>query len=311
MTRLVDDLLEVSRITLGRLQLRRKPENLVTILTAVIDSIRSSTSMEQQLDFDHAEDELPIHGDAVRVSQAISNVLENAVKYTPPRGRIEVRAHRDADDAVVRIRDSGIGIAPESVSRIFEMFTQEDRPDKPGNGGLGIGLALTRSIIELHGGTIEASSRGFGEGSEFVIRLPLEERMGEESADEAERPATARSHGILVVDDNVDAADTLCMTLELSGHAARAVYRGAEALTVLEDFNPDLVLLDIGLPDMDGYEVARRLRDRFGAACPRLVALSGWGRDEDKLRATEAGIDAYLTKPVNPEALSRLIAGSA
>ena len=308
MTRLVDDLLEVSRITLGRLQLQRKTEDLGIILAAVIEGTQSSINPEQHFTVDLSGEPLPIHGDAVRLSQAISNVIENAIKYTPPKGQIELRARRESQHCVVRIRDTGIGISPEAVSRIFEMFTQEERPDKTGNSGLGIGLALTRSIIELHGGTIEASSAGFGQGSEFVIRLPLDASHAAESAKQDEAPAESGSQGILVVDDNVDAADTLCMSLELSGHAARAVYRGAAALAALEEFTPDLVLLDIGLPDIDGYEVARRLRSRFGAACPKLVALSGWGRDEDKQRAAEAGIDAYLTKPVNPDVLSRLVA---
>lgn len=310
MTRLVDDLLEVSRITLGRLQLQRKPEDLGAILTAVIEGTRSSMNPEQNFTVELPEEALPIDGDAVRLSQAISNVVENAIKYTPPGGRVELHAERESEQCVVRVRDTGIGISSDALSQIFEMFTQEERPDKTGNSGLGIGLALTRSIIELHGGTIEASSPGFGEGSEFVIRLPLDSSQVEEAAKREDAPAEAVSHGILVVDDNVDAADTLCMSLELSGHAARAVYRGAAVLAALEEFTPDLVLLDIGLPDIDGYEVARRLRHRFGTACPKLVALSGWGRDEDKQRAAEAGIDAYLTKPVNPDVLSRLVAES-
>jgi CheY-like chemotaxis protein/two-component sensor histidine kinase len=310
MTRLVDDLLEVSRITLGRLQLQRKTEDLGSILTAVIEDTRSSTSPAQDFTVELPEEALPVHGDSVRLSQAISNVIENAIKYTPPNGQIQLRARRESEHCVVRIRDTGIGISPQAVSQIFEMFSQEERPDKAGNSGLGIGLALTRSIIELHGGTIEASSPGFGQGSEFVIRLPLDASHAEESATRDEAPSDAGSQGILVVDDNVDAADTLCMSLELSGHAARAVYRGAAALAALEDFTPDLVLLDIGLPDIDGYEVARRLRARLGTACPKLVALSGWGRDEDKERAAAAGIDAYLTTPVNPEVLSRLVAES-
>jgi PAS domain S-box-containing protein len=307
MTRLVDDLLEVSRITLGRLKLQQKPEDLTEILSAVIEGVRSSADIRQQFDVELPEEPLRICGDNVRLAQAIANVVENAFKYTPSGGRIQVRAGRESAHGVISIRDTGIGISPEWADQIFEMFTQEDRPDKYPNAGLGIGLALTRSIIELHGGTIEASSPGFGEGSEFVIRLPLEDGRSDQPVDEEEMPTQPERREVLIVDDNVDAAESLRMMLEFSGHDARAAFSGSEALAVLDDFRPDLILLDIGLPDIDGYEVARRLRHRFGTSCPKLVALSGWGREEDKVRAKEVGIDVYLTKPISTETLTRLV----
>lgn len=311
MTRLVDDLLELSRITLGRLRLQQKKESLAEILAGVTEGASSATDMEQVLTVDLPEDDLRINGDAVRLSQAISNVLENATKYTPAHGRIDLRAYREGNSAIIQIRDTGMGISREALPRIFEMFEQEDRDGRRGYGGLGIGLALTRSIIELHGGTITAASSGPGKGSEFTIRLPLDRKQAEKSRPAEEEPVKGSPQEILIVDDNVDAAESLRVSLELSGHNAKAVHAGIAALSALEDFQPDLVLLDIGLPDIDGYEVARRLRQRCGAACPMLVALSGWGREEDKQRAAAAGIDAYLTKPVHPAVVARLVAENA
>lgn len=306
MTRLVDDLLELSRITLGRLRLQRQAEDLITVLEGVIDGTTITAGAPQKLTVELPRERLPVHGDAVRLSQAIANVIENAIKYTPAEGRIEVSAYREADDAIIRIRDNGVGISAGALPRIFEMFEQEDREQGQRQNGLGIGLALTRSIVELHGGTICASSEGPGAGSEFVIRLPLNDTEPVTTHDD-ERPESSVQRQVLIVDDNVDAAESLRMVLELSGHIAKSVYAGTAALEALQECRPDLVLLDIGLPDMDGYEVARQLRARHGDSCPRLVALSGWGRAEDKQRAAAAGIDGYLTKPVNPSILNRLI----
>ena len=311
MTRLVDDLLELSRITLGRLRLRKQTESLSAVLADVTEGARSGTRLWHELRVDLPDDELLVSGDAVRLSQAISNVIDNAVKYTPEGGTIEVCACREEDQAVVRIRDTGIGISEEALPRIFDMFEQGDGDERRQSGGLGIGLALTRSIVELHGGTIEAASAGRGRGSEFVIRLPLDRSAAAEVCSPEEGPTARLSQGVLIVDDNVDAAESLRVSLELFGHVARAVHAGEAALEELDDFRPDLVLLDIGLPDIDGYEVARRLRQRWGADCPKLVALSGFGRKEDKQRATEAGIDAYLTKPVHPSVIARMVAEDA
>jgi PAS domain S-box-containing protein len=311
LTRLVDDLLEVSRITLGRLKLQQKRESLTRVIVGVTEVAKSSLNMKQAFSVQLPDDEMPINGDVVRLSQAISNVIENAVKYTPADGRIEVRITREADCGVVRVRDTGIGIRPGAAPRIFEMFAQGERPEGYRHGGLGIGLALTRSIVELHGGTIEASSRGPDQGSEFIMRLPLDKAQLEHAGTEDHRFGEAQPQAILIVDDNVDAAEALRMTLELSGHIAKTVHEGIAALAAFDEFSPDLVLLDIGLPDIDGYEVARRLRARCGASCPMLVALSGWGRDEDKLRASDAGIDAHLTKPVSPDSLNRIVADNA
>lgn len=308
MTRLVDDLLEVSRITLGRIQLQKRQDNLANILSGVVESIRSSTKLDRVLTLEVGNESLDLDGDTVRLSQAVSNVIENAIKYTTAGGTIDVQLIRDGADGIVRIVDNGIGISPDALPQIFEMFTQEDRGDRRSNSGLGIGLALTRNIVELHGGTIHGSSPGVGRGSEFVIRLPLKERRASPTEERVDSPNILCSQDILIVDDNVDAADSLCIALALTGHTTKAVYRGSAALDTIESSRPDIVLLDIGLPDIDGYEVARRMRKRLGTACPKVIALSGWGRDQDKMRATEAGFDAYLTKPVSPEALTRVIA---
>lgn len=309
MTRLVDDLMEISRITLGRLKLQRQSESLRRVLGRVADSIESSPDLRQELVVDLPDDELLLQGDTVRLSQALSNILDNAIKYTPADGRIEVRAVREDGHAVITVRDTGIGFSPQASERIFEMFTQEASRGEQAQGGLGIGLALTRSIVELHGGEIRASSPGLGQGSEFVIRLPLEDPGPAQAAagDPDEQPPATTPLSILIVDDNRDAAESLSMLLKLSNHSTATAHSGKEALAVAERQRPDLVLLDIGLPDWDGYEVARRLRALFDDACPRLIALSGWGRAEDRRRAEEAGIDSYLTKPVSPPVLQKLL----
>jgi PAS domain S-box-containing protein len=309
-TRLVDDLLELSRITLGRIELQRRAENLTEILRGVVDAASSVFDFDQTFEAFLPNEALPIDADAVRLSQAISNVLENAAKYTPADGRITLRVDREAKHAVISVRDTGIGIAPDMLSRVFEMFVQAGDDADRTHEGLGIGLSLTRRLIEMHGGTIEAASPGRGAGSEFTIRLPLIGAAEDHGADRprASDDAVAAPKVVLVVDDNVDAAESLRALLELSGHTVRLAHDGRSALDALNDFRPDFVLLDIGLPDLDGYEVARRVRARFGTDWPVLVALSGWGRAEDKQRATEAGIDAHFTKPIDPDALMRLFA---
>jgi len=299
MVRLINDLLELSRIMVGSIELQRRTESLTDVLTKVADAMQSAIGHGQTLIVDLTDDTLFVDIDSTRLARAVTNVLENATKYTPAGGRIVLRTTRESDQAVIRVSDTGIGIEPEMTERIFEMFVQVHRDEQRPPSG--IGLALTRRLIEMHGGTIEVSSAGIGLGAEVTIRLPLVSRR----VREVEAPAPHRD--VLIVDDNVDAADSLRTLFELSGHTARAVYRGVEALETLHEFRPDLVLLDIGLPDLDGYELARRIRQRFGAACPTLVAVSGWGQEEDKQRAMEAGIDAYFTKPLNPASLAKIL----
>ncbi len=313
MTRLIDDLLELSRITQGKIELQRDSESLTSVIASVAETVQPAMqAREHQFIVRLPEDPLPIVADRIRIAQAIFNVIENAAKYTGPGGHVEVRASREGSHALITVQDNGIGIAPNMVSRIFEMFVQADDDGRRAQGGLGIGLALSRKLIEMHGGTIGVSSRGMGHGAEFTIRLPLSEATLPQAATLApdESPAISPRR-VLIVDDNVDAADSLCALLTLSGHTAKTVYRGADALLALPGFKPDVVLLDIGLPDVDGYEVARRARAQCGMRCPTLVALSGWGQEEDKEHALEAGIDVHLTKPVDADTLSRVLENSS
>jgi nitrogen-specific signal transduction histidine kinase/ActR/RegA family two-component response regulator len=313
MTRLIDDLLELSRITQGKIDLRRRPESLTAIIAGVVQSAQSAMdSRQHQFQIEVAPDPLLMEADAIRIAQAVGNVIENATKYTQPGGRIALRVARAGHEAVISVQDNGIGIEPHMAARIFDMFVQAENGDRRPNGGLGIGLALTRKLIEMHGGTITVSSAGLGQGAEFEIRLPLSVA---EPAQAVTAPvlngAPAASRRVLIVDDNADAADSLCALLQMSGHEAKTVYRGADALREMISFHPDVVLLDIGLPDLDGYEIARRARASFGDRCPNLVALSGWGREEDRELAFEAGIPVHLTKPVDVTTLERVLEDSA
>ncbi len=313
MTRLIDDLLEMSRITQGKFELRRRPESLTAIIAGVVQSAQSAMDTRQhQFQIEVAPDPLLMEADAIRIAQAVGNVIENATKYTPPGGRIALRLARAGQQALISVQDNGIGIEPEMAARIFDMFVQAENGDRRPNGGLGIGLALTRKLIEMHGGTITVSSAGLGKGAEFEIRLPLSAAQASQAAIAPVvngTPAAARR--VLIVDDNADAADSLCALLQMSGHEAKTVYRGADALREIITFHPDVVLLDIGLPDLDGYEIARRARASLGERCPNLVALSGWGREEDRELAFEAGIPVHLTKPVDVTTLERVLENSA
>jgi len=312
MTRLIDDLLEMSRITQGKFDLQRRPESLTAIIAGVVQSAQSAMDARQhQFQIEVAADPLLMEADAIRIAQAVGNVIENATKYTPPGGRIALRLTGAGQQAVIRVQDNGIGIEPDMAARIFDMFVQAENGDRRPNGGLGIGLALTRKLIEMHGGTITVSSAGLGKGAEFEIRLPLSaSQSNQAAAAPVLNRAPAATRRVLIVDDNADAADSLCALLQMSGHEAKTVYRGADALREMISFHPDVVLLDIGLPDLDGYEIARRARASLGERCPSLVALSGWGREEDREQAFEAGIPVHLTKPVDVSTLERVLENS-
>jgi CheY-like chemotaxis protein len=236
--------------------------------------------------------------------------LNNAAKYTPQGGRIALSAEREGNDAVIRVRDNGFGLAPEMLPQLFELFTQVGKTLEHSQGGLGIGLALAKRLVEMHGGNIEAHSQGPGEGSTFIVRLPLAQAHGNEgqkSGEEASRPDRTGSLRILVVDDNVDGAEMLAMLLTLTGHVTETVHTGAAALEAARTFQPQIVLLDIGLPLMNGYEVAGRLRSDPAMKGLILVAVTGWGTENDRRRAQEAGFDHHLTKPVQIQKLQELI----
>jgi CheY-like chemotaxis protein len=250
-----------------------------------------------------------LDADPTRLTQVLGNLLNNAAKYTEAGGRIWVTATREGDEAVVRIRDTGIGLAPDMLTSVFDLFTQESRTLDRSQGGLGIGLTLVRSLVELHGGTVRATSEGPGLGSEFVVRLPALP-AGTNGVDEAKasRPAPAPQHRLLIVDDNVDSAESMAELLALSGHEVRTAHDGAAALIEAQSFRPEVILLDIGLPGMNGYEVARRMREIPELRTATLMAMTGYGQDEDRRKSQEAGFDHHLVKPVDLSDLNRLLA---
>ncbi|HUJ01292.1 MAG TPA: ATP-binding protein [Usitatibacter sp.] len=309
LSRLVDDLLDVSRITSGKIELRKERVELGAAVRIALESSRPLIERGgHELSVTLPAEPIRLDADLARLAQVLSNLLNNAAKYTRPGGHIWLTAERSGSHAVVRVRDNGIGIRPAMLTRIFDMFTQVAGSGPHSQGGLGIGLTLVRRLVELHGGSVEARSEGIGKGSEFTVTLPLagsETANGEEAADShpGDDPHPRR---ILVVDDNRDAADSLCMLLKSRGHEVRVAYDGLEAVGSAVAFHPDVVLLDIGLPKLSGYEAARRIREAGGAQA-LLIAVTGWGQEEDRRRARDAGFDHHLTKPVDPAAISWLI----
>ena len=310
LSRLVEDLLDVSRVRRGRIELRRTPLSLSQLLADAIEASRPLLEARRhEVVVEEARDPLHVHADAVRMAQIFSNLLHNAAKYTDPGGRIEVAAWRTAGDAIVRIRDSGIGISAEVLPRIFDLFTQAPVSLDRAQGGLGIGLTLVRALVELHGGGITAESAGLGQGSTFTLRLPL--CTAPAAAPETPSPqptiaAPGRGLRVLIVEDNEDAAESLAEVTRHFGHEVAVAYSGVTALQVAADLDLHLILLDIGLPGMDGYEVARRLR-RSVKRDVVLVAITGYGSEEDKRRSREAGFDDHVVKPVMPDALQRVL----
>ena len=254
------------------------------------------------LEVEVATEGLVVHGDRDRLTQLLANLLNNAARYTPPGGRIWVRARSEDGHALLSVRDTGRGIEPQIIDRIFDMFVQGRSALERVGGGLGIGLALARRIAELHGGTLEAKSEGANRGSEFVLRVPLSQAPVRREAPPAEQRA-ALPRRILVVDDNVDAATTLDVLLRSLGHETRVAHEGMTALEIAREFRPQVILLDIGMPGLDGYEVARRLRAMNHGRTFRIVAITGWGQEADRLRSKEAGFDLHLVKPVDPGVL--------
>ncbi|MFL6658667.1 MAG: ATP-binding protein [Massilia sp.] len=309
LTHLVDDLMDVSRITQGRLQLRCEPCDLIAIVrAAVADTSATIAAAHHRLQVRLPPGPVQVNADDTRLTQVIVNLLTNAAKYTPDGGDISIVVGTHAGEASIAIADTGIGIPLEALTSVFTMFSQLTPALERAQGGLGIGLALVRGLVELHGGQIRADSEGMGRGSVFTVTLPLHAAMPEQPS---AQPATVTEAGarILVVDDNMDAADTLCMALELQGHTVRTAYSGQQALELAAHFLPSVVLLDIGLPDMNGYTVAKHIRAAPWGAGMRLIAATGWGQDDDRLRAREAGFDEHLVKPIEFDSLRRLLDG--
>jgi signal transduction histidine kinase/ActR/RegA family two-component response regulator len=314
MTRLVDDLLDVSRITRGRIELRRERVALAAIVDSAVEASQPLIQKRRhQLTVRIPAAPIWLYADATRMAQVLANLIHNAAKYMDQAGRIQLSAERQGEQAVVRIKDTGVGIPAAMLPRIFDMFTQLDSSRDRSEGGLGIGLTLVQSLVELHGGTVEAHSEGQGKGSEFVVRVPapadLQTAASPAAAHEGAPEAAGAGRRILVVDDNRDAAETLVLLLQMMGNQVQEAHDGLEAVAAAASFRPEIILLDIGLPGLNGYQAARRIREQDGGSGIVLVALTGWGQDEDRRRSKEAGFDHHLTKPVDLADLQALLAG--
>ncbi|HJS91405.1 MAG TPA: ATP-binding protein [Steroidobacteraceae bacterium] len=309
LTRLVDDLLDVSRITQGRIQLQRRPIDIAAVIAQGVETLEPQLREKRHQLSLHASSYEPLYvmGDFARLVQCIGNILTNAVKYTEPGGRISIRTGIDAERLFIEISDSGPGISAELLPRVFDLFVQSERTLDRSQGGLGIGLAVVKRLVEMHDGEVCARSEGLGRGSTFEIRLPRIARPAAGGADAAALKAEPRR--VLIVDDNADAANSLSMLLALQGHATQVAYGAKEALACIDNFRPEIGLIDIGLPEIDGYELAARLREKPNMDGLRLVAVTGYGQAEDQQRALAAGFDAHLVKPVDLSALERALAG--
>ena len=306
MVRLVDDLLEVSRITSGKIELRKEPLEIGAVLRSAVEASKPlMEAANHELVVTSAPVPLMVQGDPVRLAQVFANLLNNAAKYTDDGGRIDLTIETEGSWLVVSVRDNGIGIPPEQLPHVFDLFTQIDRHTARAQGGLGIGLTLVKSLVEMHAGSVEAHSEGHGTGSEFVVRLPLAAvQSAVPHTGNAIRPSNGfRPRRVLVVDDNRDAAESLGMLLKLMGGDVRVAYSGAQALETIDTYRPALVFLDIGMPGMSGHEVARQIRQRPELAGVTLVALTGWGQDEDRRQSSNAGFDFHLIKPADMQAL--------
>jgi PAS domain S-box-containing protein len=313
MVHLVDDLLDVARISTGKVELRRHAIELKEVVATAVETSGSLIDAgHHKLNVELPPESLTMDADPTRIAQVVSNLLNNAAKYTPPGGTIALRVWRDGGEAVLSVTDSGVGIEPEALDKVFEMFAQVPSASGRPQGGLGIGLSLVQSLVALHGGGVSASSAGRGRGSTFTVRLPL--GTGDSGGGAGGPPPPQQQGGqlrVLVVDDNADAAESLGVLLEMEGHAARIANSGREALAVAPDFQPEVVFLDIGLPDLSGYEVARQLRNIPALQGALLVALTGWGTQEDRQRTRDAGFDRHLTKPAELSALEELLRAAA
>ena len=311
LVRMVDDLLDVSRIARGKLELQRTDVDLADTIADGIETARSLLESRRHTVTVDVPPHLLVNGDRTRLAQVMANILTNAAKYTEPGGKIAVSARADGDVAEVCVRDNGIGIAPALLPRVFDIFEQGKRTLDRTTGGLGLGLAIVKSIITLHGGTVAAESAGANEGSVFRVRLPLRPPVTHAAQTrQAASVPSAAPRRILIVDDNEDAADMLDLWLRTLGHVTCTAHDGPTALESLVDFTPDLALLDIGLPGMDGYELARRIRAKAGDKSPVLVAVSGYGQESDRERSRAAGFAHHLVKPVDVQSLEEILAAA-
>jgi signal transduction histidine kinase len=306
MVRLVDDLLDVSRVSRGKIELRREEVDLAAVLRSAIET--SQPLMDErghEFVADIPDAKIAIHGDFTRLAQVFANLLNNAAKYTPGGGRVTLEVKPRDREVAVTVRDNGLGIPSDMASRVFDIFTQVDRSFEKMQGGLGVGLSIAKRLVEMHGGTIELASEGLGLGSAFTVLLPARIEGGQSPGGSAHEAPRRR---VLVADDNCDAATTLAMILEMLGNEVRVAHDGEQAVSVAAEFHPDAILLDIGMPRLDGYGACKRIRLLPGMSAAFIVALTGWGDDDDKDRSRAAGFDRHVVKPVDPEALQQIIA---
>jgi len=311
MSRLLDDLLDIARVMHNMLTLRKRRVELRSVIGAAIETCRPKIDAKQHtLALDLPPQPIELDADPVRLAQVFTNLLINAAKFTNPGGRIELHVRRDHRNLVVSVRDNGVGMAPETIPHLFTLFSQANTALERSEGGLGIGLALVRGLVALHGGSVEARSGGLGRGSEFSVSLPviaaMPERMSQAAGQASEPVKPLR---VLVADDNRDGADSCATLLEVSGHTVKTAYNGRDAFEFARQFQPDVALLDIGMPELNGYEVAHKIRGEPWGGTIVLVAITGWGQDEDRRRALAAGFDHHLVKPIDPTQLDALLQG--
>jgi CheY-like chemotaxis protein/two-component sensor histidine kinase len=312
MSRLLEDLLDVSRLTRNRIELRRERLEIASAVAQAIETTQPLIEAQRHtLDVELPDEPLAVHGDPARLTQVFANLLNNAAKYSDRGSRIALRVARDGHHVCIGVRDNGIGIEPAQLDRVFDMFAQLEPAIERSAGGLGIGLALARGLVELHGGRMEARSDGLRRGSEFVVRLPLADapRAAEpRPRAAADAPAALPARRLLVVDDNVDAAQTLAAMLTMHGQEVQTAFGSIEALRIAEQWQPEVAVLDIGMPVLNGYELCSRLRELYPAnRQPLLIACTGWGQDSDREQARDAGFDHHLVKPIDPRALLRML----
>jgi CheY-like chemotaxis protein len=313
LVRLVDDLLDIARITQGKIELKKEQVEIKTIVDTAVETSRPLIEAgHHTLSVDLPDGSNLLIADATRITQVLSNLLNNAAKYTPQGGRIALSVRVEKHEVIISVTDNGVGIAAESLPMLFEMFTQVGRHLSRAQGGLGIGLSLVRWLVELHGGTVTASSPGIGHGSQFQIRLPSGPDGVFGNAVDVQstiNPAyeNASAFRVLIVDDNIDAAQTLSALLEIAGHQTMVAHDGYQGLRITEQFNPEVIFLDIGMPGMNGYEVAQAVRKTPGMETVSIIALTGWGAEQDRELSKEAGFDAHLTKPASLASVNLLL----
>jgi two-component system, sensor histidine kinase len=302
LSRIVDDLLDASRVRLGKIVLEHRPIDLRVVAERWNEAFgQTALAQSHELQLTIPDQPVAVQGDAVRLEQIFSNILTNALKYTPPGGRIAITIAQEDGDGVIRVRDTGIGMEPKVLATVFDLFTQADESLSRSQGGLGLGLPLVRSLVEQHGGTVQALSDGLGKGSEFIVRIPLTTHVADLPSEnvrvQAQHPGSALR--VLLIEDNEDACETLKTMLTLWGHEVECASDGLQGVTKALAERPDAMLVDIGLPQLDGYEVARRTRAELGANTPTMIAMTGYGQPEDRRRAIDAGFDAHMVKPIN------------